>query len=55
MKHALSIKGLYKTYEGGKEAVKNLDLEILDGEFFALLGPNGAGKTTLLKMIIGRE
>lgn len=53
MKHALSIKGLYKTYEGGKEAVKNLDLEILDGEFFALLGPNGAGKTTLIGVTCG--
>mgnify|MGYP006053543321 FL=1 len=53
MKHALSIKSLYKTYEGGKEAVKNLDLEILDGEFFALLGPNGAGKTTLIGVTCG--
>jgi ABC-2 type transport system ATP-binding protein len=35
------------------EAVKNLDLEIKEGEFVAFLGPNGAGKTTTLKMLSG--
>jgi len=33
------------------EAVKNVSLEIRDGEFFGMLGPNGAGKTTLIKML----
>ena len=53
MKHALSIKQLYKTYEGGKEALKGVDLDIEEGEFFALLGPNGAGKTTLISITCG--
>lgn len=37
------------------EAVKGLDLEIKDGEFFCILGPPGAGKTTLLRLIVGLE
>jgi ABC-2 type transport system ATP-binding protein len=53
MKQALSIKQLYKTYEGGKEALKGVDLDIEEGEFFAFLGPNGAGKTTLISITCG--
>ena len=53
MKEALTIKNLYKTYEGGKEALKGVDLSIHDGEFFAFLGPNGAGKTTLIGITCG--
>ena len=37
------------------EAIKKLDLEIHDGEFFCVLGPPGAGKTTLLRLIVGLE
>jgi len=49
----LSIKGLSKTYAGGREALKRVDLEIEKGEIFALLGPNGAGKTTLINIVCG--
>jgi ABC-2 type transport system ATP-binding protein len=53
MKHALSIKGLRKTYDGGKEALKGVDFFVEEGEFFALLGPNGAGKSTLIGITCG--
>ena len=52
MEKALSIKNLKKTYKGGLEAVKGIDLEIEKGDFFALLGPNGAGKTTTINIIM---
>jgi ABC-2 type transport system ATP-binding protein len=45
---ALSVRGLSKTYLNGVEALKGLDLDVEEGDFFALLGPNGAGKTTLI-------
>ena len=46
--HALSVHGLTKTYKNGVQALKGIDLEVEQGDFFALLGPNGAGKTTLI-------
>jgi len=49
----ISISGLGKTYAGGFQALKNVDLTIHRGEIFALLGPNGAGKTTLINIICG--
>jgi ABC-2 type transport system ATP-binding protein len=49
----ISINGLSKTYAGGFQALKNINLEINKGEIFALLGPNGAGKTTLINIICG--
>lgn len=49
----IRINGVGKTYEGGFEALKRVDLEIQRGEIFALLGPNGAGKTTLISIICG--
>ncbi len=49
----LSVAGVCKTYAGGVEALKPVDLEIRKGEIFALLGPNGAGKTTLINIICG--
>jgi len=49
----ISISGLSKTYAGGIQALKAVDLEIQRGEIFALLGPNGAGKTTLISIICG--
>jgi ABC-2 type transport system ATP-binding protein len=49
--HALSVKGLEKTYKNGVRALKGLDLDVEQGDFFALLGPNGAGKTTLIGIV----
>ncbi|HTV77113.1 MAG TPA: ABC transporter ATP-binding protein [Steroidobacteraceae bacterium] len=46
--HALAVHGLTKTYKNGVQALKGVDLEVEQGDFFALLGPNGAGKTTLI-------
>ncbi|HUA81157.1 MAG TPA: ABC transporter ATP-binding protein [Dyella sp.] len=51
--HAVSIRGVSKTYKGGFQALKSIDLDIRHGEIFALLGPNGAGKTTLISIICG--
>ena len=53
MDSILSITNLGKTYAGGFEALKNVNLEIERGEIFALLGPNGAGKTTLINIVCG--
>src|SRR5258706_13950782 len=48
---ALSVRGLRKTYHNGVEALKGIDLDVEQGDFFALLGPNGAGKTTLIGIV----
>ena len=48
---ALSIRGLTKVYHNGVQALKGVDLDVAQGDFFALLGPNGAGKTTLIGII----
>ncbi|MBT8061245.1 MAG: ABC transporter ATP-binding protein [Xanthomonadales bacterium] len=48
---ALKVENLAKTYPGGVEALKNVSLEVEEGDFFALLGPNGAGKSTLIGII----
>ena len=53
MQTLIKVSNLSKVYEGGFEALKNIDLEILEGEILALLGPNGAGKTTLISIICG--
>ncbi len=49
--HALSIKNLSKTYPNGIQAVRGIDLDVNEGDFYALLGPNGAGKTTTIGVI----
>jgi ABC-2 type transport system ATP-binding protein len=49
----ISIKNLTKTYAGGFQALKKVNLDITRGEIFALLGPNGAGKTTLIGVVCG--
>lgn len=51
MTAALSISGLKKVYDNGFEALKGIDLEVQQGDFFALLGPNGAGKSTCIGII----
>ncbi|MDA9636478.1 ABC transporter ATP-binding protein [SAR86 cluster bacterium] len=48
---ALEIKNLSKTYPGNIEALKNIDLSVSAGDFYALLGPNGAGKSTAIGII----
>ncbi|MYM61792.1 ABC transporter ATP-binding protein [Pseudomaricurvus sp. HS19] len=48
---ALSIKQLKKVYDNGFEALKGIDLEVKEGDFFALLGPNGAGKSTTIGIL----
>ena len=49
----VSVQNVRKTYADGFEALKNVNLEIEEGEIIALLGPNGAGKTTLISTICG--
>lgn len=51
MTAALSIKQLSKVYGNGFEALKGIDLDVHEGDFFALLGPNGAGKSTTIGVI----
>jgi ABC-2 type transport system ATP-binding protein len=51
--YALAIKDLVKRYPTGTEALKGVDLEIEEGEFYGLLGPNGAGKSTLIHCTTG--
>ncbi|MEB1529107.1 ABC transporter ATP-binding protein [Xanthomonas sp. WHRI 7945] len=53
MSPIISIQQLTKTYKGGFQALKGIDLDIQRGEIFALLGPNGAGKTTLISVVCG--
>ena len=48
---ALRIRGLSKTYKNGVEALKGIDLDVPEGEFFGLLGPNGAGKSTTIGVV----
>ena len=49
----IKIDNVRKSYAGGFEALKGVNLEIKKGEILALLGPNGAGKTTLINAICG--
>jgi ABC-2 type transport system ATP-binding protein len=55
MQPVLSVSNLSKTYASGFKALKNINLEISEGEIFALLGPNGAGKTTLIGIVNATE
>ena len=48
---ALRIEGLYKTYAGGIEAVKGVDLIVPSGEMLAIMGKSGSGKSTLLSLV----
>lgn len=51
--HAIEIEGLKKTYSGGKQALKGINLTVPRGSVFGLLGPNGAGKSTLINILAG--
>ena len=53
MQPIVSISNLSKIYSTGFQALKNVNLDIQQGEILALLGPNGAGKTTLISIICG--
>ncbi|MEQ6916659.1 ABC transporter ATP-binding protein [Halomonas aquatica] len=48
---ALSIRGLTKVFGNGFQALKGIDLDVAQGDFYALLGPNGAGKSTTLGVV----
>ncbi|MEY2930611.1 MAG: hypothetical protein RL033_1360, partial [Pseudomonadota bacterium] len=48
---ALSLRQLRKTYSNGVQALKGIDLDVEEGDFFALLGPNGAGKSTAIGIV----
>lgn len=47
----ISIKHVYKTYDGGAEALSDINLEIADGDVFGIIGMSGAGKSTLVRTI----
>ncbi|MBT5228704.1 MAG: ABC transporter ATP-binding protein [Methylococcales bacterium] len=49
--NALSVKQLVKTYKNGVTALKGIDLDVEEGDFYALLGANGAGKSTLISIL----
>jgi multiple sugar transport system ATP-binding protein len=51
----IALEQLTKVYPDGTRAVKELDLNIADGEFAVLVGPSGCGKTTALRMVAGLE
>lgn len=51
MSQALSLRNIVKQYKNGFQALKGLDLDVEEGDFFALLGPNGAGKSTTIGII----
>jgi multiple sugar transport system ATP-binding protein len=49
------LDGITKVFGDGYEAVKDMNLEVADGEFMILVGPSGCGKSTALRMIAGLE
>lgn len=51
--NALSLSGVTKTYGDATHALRGIDLDVAEGDFFALLGPNGAGKSTAIGIITG--
>src|ERR1035437_3835268 len=51
----VTLKNISKVYDGGKPAVKDVNIEIKDKEFVVLVGPSGCGKSTTLRMIAGLE
>ena len=50
-----ALSSVWKVYDGGVDAVRDVSLEVADGEFVVLVGPSGCGKSTLLRMIAGLE
>ena len=52
---SLSLKHIYKVYDGNVKAVNDFSMEIKDKEFIVFVGPSGCGKSTTLRMIAGLE
>ncbi|MBL8306300.1 MAG: sn-glycerol-3-phosphate ABC transporter ATP-binding protein UgpC [Rubrivivax sp.] len=52
---AVSLKGITKSYDGKTDVLRDISLDIADGEFVVLVGPSGCGKSTLLRMLCGLE
>jgi multiple sugar transport system ATP-binding protein len=52
---SVTLKNVYKRYEGGVVAVSDFNIDIADKEFVILVGPSGCGKSTTLRMIAGLE
>ena len=52
---SVTLKNIYKVYEGGVTAVSDFSLDIADKEFIVLVGPSGCGKSTTLRMVAGLE
>ena len=51
----IKLENVTKRFPDGYEAVRDMNLEIKDGEFMILVGPSGCGKSTALRMIAGLE
>ena len=51
----LEIKDLSYSYSGSEPTLKNINLEVIEGEKVSILGPSGSGKSTLLRLIAGLE
>src|SRR5919198_3892618 len=51
----IALEHVSKVFAGGVQAVRDVSLEIDDGEFMVLVGPSGCGKTTILRMVAGLE
>ena len=51
----IKLENIEKCYTKGIPVIKNLDLEISEGEFAVIVGPSGCGKSTLLRLIAGLE
>src|SRR5258705_890098 len=52
---SVTLRQLSKVFDGGVQALHDLDLDVPDGELLVLLGPSGSGKTTVLRCIAGLE
>lgn len=51
----LKLQAVTKSYDGKTPVIKQIDLDVVDGEFIVMVGPSGCGKSTLLRMVAGLE